>query len=1088
MRVTQFTLYNNFLINHQKDLNNLKDIQTKIATGKKIQNMYDEPTIYTRFLKLDEEINSFTQIKNSANFALNFARETDTTINDIVTSLTSFKTKLLNAANDTHDETSRKAIVSELKGLLKHLKDLANTSIDGKYIFSGSAFDKKPIDDNYKYQGNDKYVKAFLGAGVEREYNIPGSEIFFGRDNDYSKELTTNIPRYNMMKAHPEFVVRGSDGKLYIDKTNPNPDAPGAVPVNEPITEESEIRMLTGVEDIDNGDGTYSDGISYFYILGKKSNGENINAKIALSNSDSVKDLLDKIGELYGNTSTDKVVDVSLNADGEIQIKDMVSGKMLTDFYMVASDKDEDSIDDLVRNGDYIVEFQKSNFMGIKNLNTLKANNSYFNNKIFKFGSEFVLDNNSRRALPGDLIKEVLGKGEVSDGRISTPKFLRIQGIDSDGNSVDKIFTIQDKSTMEDLLNFIKDAFNDKVDVKLENGEIILVDNTIDFTQKSNIVFEMSAYEDTDNDNIFNEVDDKKISVFRSKDISNYNKLYFSKNANTLFSNVSQIINDTYTYFREEVDSKGNLIRKRIISTNENAQKYATNDTTLIETMGDESIPKFLNLEFKDIEGNFKKAKVELRDAIKEIKAEFVSNNKKIYFDTTGKSNQFDKYYNVMGKNIIDSNEKLVGVKYLKVSDGTTTDVIEITEDTTFEDIVNATSLLTGYDNGKFTTANSNVTITLEDENKNDIIAGFKSNFQIDLNNDGKISYGEIFNIFDQKGNLTGAHTSVKVSSYIDPITCQVCQKEEINKGVTYQQLEDVISQIGSNIVSPNSIDVYSKNLENAKNSVEAYLDEKGRLNIVDKKHSPSKMDFSIYSASLESKFFYKIDDKVNTSGTTQTFSITVDGVSYSMSVDDKEKVSKFIEDINSGKLKDSSGNSLDVKAYFKSGHIYLDFSNVKGEIENIDDAGLETNFGYRDDASLSFQANDAITIDSAENDFFETLKKAIDSVSNGYNYANANSSDPRNFGIQGAIKAIDHVMDRVRRSHAKIGALSQEFEMSIERVNMLTVNVQELQSENIDTDLGEAAMKLNSLQTTYQALLASVAKINNLTLLNYLR
>jgi len=52
----------------------------------------------------------------------------------------------------------------------------------------------------------------------------------------------------------------------------------------------------------------------------------------------------------------------------------------------------------------------------------------------------------------------------------------------------------------------------------------------------------------------------------------------------------------------------------------------------------------------------------------------------------------------------------------------------------------------------------------------------------------------------------------------------------------------------------------------------------------------------------------------------------------------------------------------------------------------------------------------------------------------------------------------------------------------------MLTLNVKDLQSQNIDTDIGEATMRLNSLSTSYQALLASIAKINNLTLLNYLR
>jgi flagellar hook-associated protein 3 FlgL len=120
--------------------------------------------------------------------------------------------------------------------------------------------------------------------------------------------------------------------------------------------------------------------------------------------------------------------------------------------------------------------------------------------------------------------------------------------------------------------------------------------------------------------------------------------------------------------------------------------------------------------------------------------------------------------------------------------------------------------------------------------------------------------------------------------------------------------------------------------------------------------------------------------------------------------------------------------------------------------------------------------------------DFFGILQKAIDAVKEGNNYPDGNSDNPRNFGIQGAIEAIDHLSDHVRKLHAKIGAVSNEFEMTIERVDTLTIHTKTLQSDNIDTDIGEATMRLNSLKTSYQALLASIAKVKDLTLLNYLR
>ena len=1087
MRVTQQTFYNNFLYNHTRDLNQLNRVQTQLATGMKIQKMEDNPIVFTKFLSLNEEVNSLKQVHSSATFAQTFANNTDTTINDMVSTLDSFKVKLLQASNDTQNTTSREAIVSDLKGMLAHLKDLANTSIDGKYMFSGSSFSTKPIDDNYKYRGNGEKVKAFLGKNVEREYNIDGKSLFLGRDNDYKKEVTFNVFQYDKMKQNPQFVVE-KDGKLYVDKDlkkhNQEP-ASDDIPVDEPITGDSEIRRLTGVNDIyDSATDTYKDGTSYFYLQGKKPNGESFYKKFSLSNSASANELLDKIGEAFGNSATNKVVDVSMNKMGEIEIKDVQSGKMITDFFMVASDKDEDSMQDLVQNGDYVVKFQESNFKGTKSLNSITANNGYFDNRVFKFGSKLFLDDNSREAVTSDTLDKVFGEGLTEDNRISTPSFIHITGTDTDGNAVDDSFDIYDSSgnpkKVDDLLNEIKTAFggDDKVAVNLENGEIIVTDKTLENkNDTSKLSLNLTAYEDTDNDGILETADDKKIDIFRSKDLANENENYLDKQGNSLISNVSQVIKDKTIYFKNG---------EKLTQVNK-TQEYATDKTVLMDTIGDENLPKDINLDFKDIEGNYKKAKIELRDSMKSMTATYVANSSdNIIYDASGNSNLKSNYYDTVGSNVIDKNGDKVKVEYLKVSDGNTTDTIAVNENTTFEDIVNATSLLSDYKNGKFTTSNSNVTITLQDSGQNDIVAGFKSNYQIDLNNDGQISYGEVFNIFNENGGLTSAHTHIKTVSELDPITCKLCERDEVDKGVTYKQLGDVVSMLTSKEIASNSTDVYDNYVKTARSKVDTNLDDKGRFNVEDKTSTPTNVELAMYGTSLMSSNFTSISDSVNNSGTNQTFSITADGTTYSMNVNDGESVKTFIDDINNGNLKDGSGNSLNIKASFKDGNVYLDFTNVEGDF-SIDDSSLETHFKFRNDNSFSTHSNNAITVDEPQTDFFQTLLNAIKSVENGENDPNNESNDPRNYGIQGAIKAIDHVMDHVRRKHAQIGAVGNEFNMTIERTETLQVNIQQLQSQNIDTDIAKASMDLNNLNTSYQALLASISKINKVSLLNYL-
>jgi flagellar hook-associated protein 3 FlgL len=555
---------------------------------------------------------------------------------------------------------------------------------------------------------------------------------------------------------------------------------------------------------------------------------------------------------------------------GEIQIKDIQSGKMLTDFYMVASDKDEASIDDLVKNGDYIVEFQKSGFNTVRNLSTINANNAYFDNRIFKIGNIFKTIDTKREALSQDTLYNVLGKKGVREdnGTIQTLDHLTFTGKDVNGNTVNQTFSITSSTTMQDLLDKIQSFYDggnsDNLSVKLENGEIIVTDNTIDKTATSQLKLIIQA----------NDSGNNALEVFAAKDSVNFDKMYMQKNGNEINSNVSQIVKDYKILFKDG---------QKILQKNPLSQTYATEDSVIADTMGTDDMPQEIKLKFRDKNGELKTAVITLRD-----------------------------------------------------------------------------------------TADAD---------------GHLSNFWIDLNNDGNRDSNEVFDIYEPDGSKTPAHDKITTITELDPDTCEVCKKEKLDKGMTYRQLADVVSMLTTgNLPATNSAEDYNKAVNAAKEEVTVRMDDKGRFYLKDNSNNPTKIDLSMYT---------------------------------------------------------------------------------------------ENN-------SLYFQANNAVTVDQPQVDFFETLQKAIDAVKNGNFYPDS-EKNPRSFGIQGAIEAIDHLTDHIRRNHAKIGAVSNEFKLTIERVDMLKLNVQQLQSDNIDTDIGEATMRLNSLNTSYQALLASIAKINKISLLNYL-
>ncbi|UCM99225.1 flagellar biosynthesis protein FlgL [Sulfurimonas sp. SWIR-19] len=303
MRVTSSMYYNSlYATNNLKINNELFDVNKQIASGLKIQYAKDDVRTFTETMRLDNELVTIGQVKKSTESGYKISNQTDVVLNEFETSLDRMKTLLINAANGTHSPDSLDAIAGELRGLEKHFKNLANTSINGQFLFSGSAVNTKPIDANGIYQGNDAGMNSVLGSNSTQKYNLTGAELFLGEEQNTKREITTNVINNDLIN--------------------------GGI-----ITQESSIRDLMG--DIDDNTDTINN--NYFYIRGTKSDGTAFKEKVKLDDTRKVGELLDEIGKLYGNTGNVNVVNVSLNSNGQIIIEDKIKGSSKLDFHMVGA-------------------------------------------------------------------------------------------------------------------------------------------------------------------------------------------------------------------------------------------------------------------------------------------------------------------------------------------------------------------------------------------------------------------------------------------------------------------------------------------------------------------------------------------------------------------------------------------------------------------------------------------------------------------------------------------------------------------------------------------------------------------------------
>ena len=438
MRVTTSMYYDSlYSTNNLKISNELFDVNKQISSGLKIQYAKDDVRTFTETMRLDNEATTLNQITKSSENGSKISDQSDATLNEFTTSLDKTSTLLIQAANGAQSDASLDAIANELRGLEDHFKNLANTSIDGKYLFSGSAINTKPIADNGTYQGNDKAMNAFVGSNTQQQYNLSGAELFLGEEPNTQRKITSNTVNDNLLSDYPELQADGNSSEKVLSTSDP-------------------IRNLMG--DIDNSTNPAND--YYFYLRGIRSDGTAFNKKILLNDEDSIDTLLTKVGDAYGNSGNSNVVDVSMNEYGEIIVEDKLKGSSKLDFNMVgavdfdtASDRANVTQIDNLDNGEtdfsqvvndsnngqkdlYVKEFNKTDLNTPTVINGLTYDRTELNNsgsKLSANASQIVKSNNSF-ATPSTKLSEVADLSQGTTGTLDGTVF-DLNGTDINGNS-----------------------------------------------------------------------------------------------------------------------------------------------------------------------------------------------------------------------------------------------------------------------------------------------------------------------------------------------------------------------------------------------------------------------------------------------------------------------------------------------------------------------------------------------------------------------------------------------------------------------------------------------------------------------------
>ncbi|MBB6282010.1 flagellar hook-associated protein FlgL [Geobacillus subterraneus] len=192
MRITQSMLANNMLKQITRSYERLDQYQTQLSTGKKITRPSDDPVVAMKGIAYRSNLAEVEQFKRNFSEAYNWVENSDSALDKATQALQRIRELVVQASNDTYEETQRQAIAKEVRQLSEHLVTIANTKIGDKYIFNGAQTTDPPVtvnaDGTITVSTNDQQLNIELAKGVYLPVNIPPSTAF-GAGNGLFSDL-----------------------------------------------------------------------------------------------------------------------------------------------------------------------------------------------------------------------------------------------------------------------------------------------------------------------------------------------------------------------------------------------------------------------------------------------------------------------------------------------------------------------------------------------------------------------------------------------------------------------------------------------------------------------------------------------------------------------------------------------------------------------------------------------------------------------------------------------------------------------------------------------------------------------------------
>ena len=197
MRITNRMMVENAVHNMSDNLEKMSRLQTKVSTGKEIQNASEDPARASVSLSLRSRLSTLASYSDIANITKDWMAATDNAFDQMEDISVRAQNLILRGLNDSLSASERATTVAtEMQDLLNQAVEVGNTSVNNQFIFagyqvnnqafalvdstttltdySGAAFTPKVVN----YLGDQGMMQRSLGPNQSVTLNVRGDQAF----------------------------------------------------------------------------------------------------------------------------------------------------------------------------------------------------------------------------------------------------------------------------------------------------------------------------------------------------------------------------------------------------------------------------------------------------------------------------------------------------------------------------------------------------------------------------------------------------------------------------------------------------------------------------------------------------------------------------------------------------------------------------------------------------------------------------------------------------------------------------------------------------------------------------------------------